>query len=189
MVLRLNITMQTTACTDRVVGDILSSWRYDISGITPEMRRDYEQHLVECHHCCSRQRLHRFIDVALIGLSTLSIGTFLLGLAAIHRIQPLQHWALVDLHLWQMSFVLSLQAAAIAGSARLAPDVGPGSRNHPGARLHRGSRPGPGACSAGSYSRRITGAPDEKRSLANSWSLRMFAQLCRMQGSSDSRSH
>ncbi len=79
------------------------------------MRRDYEQHLVECHHCCSRQRLHRFIDVALIGLSTLSIGTFLLGLAAIHRIQPLQHWALVDLHLWQMSFVLSLQAAAIAG--------------------------------------------------------------------------
>jgi hypothetical protein len=107
--------MQTTACTDRVVGDILSSWRYDISGITPGMRRDYEQHLVECAHCCSRQRLHRMIDVGLIGLSTLSIGAFLLGLAAIHRMQPLQHWALVDLHLWQMSFVLSLQAAAIAG--------------------------------------------------------------------------
>ncbi len=29
--------------------------------------------------------------------------------------QPLQHWALVNLHVWQMSFVLSLQAAAIAG--------------------------------------------------------------------------
>jgi hypothetical protein len=107
--------MQTTTCTDRVVGAILSSWRYDISGITPEMRRDYEQHLVECAHCLSRQRLHRTIDVALIGLSTVSIAAFLLGLAVIHRVQPLQHWALVNLHLWQMSIVLSLQAAAIAG--------------------------------------------------------------------------
>jgi len=104
-----------TACTDRVVGDILSSWRYDISGITPEMRRDYEQHLVECGHCCKRQRLHRTIDVALIGLSTVSIAAFLFGLAVIHRVQPLQHWALVDLHLGSMSIVLSLQAAAIAG--------------------------------------------------------------------------
>jgi hypothetical protein len=115
MVYAVNITMQTRACTDRVVGDILSSWRYDISGITPEMRRDYEQHLVECAHCCSKQRLHRTIDVALIGLSTVSIAAFLLGLAVIHRVQPLQHWALLDLHLWQMPIVLSLQAAAIAG--------------------------------------------------------------------------
>jgi hypothetical protein len=107
--------MQTTKCTDRVVGDILSSWRYDISGITPEMRRDYEQHLVDCAHCRSRQRLHRSIDVILIGLSSVSIAAFLLGLAVIHHVQPLQHWALVDLHLWQMSIVLSLQAAAIAG--------------------------------------------------------------------------
>ena len=37
------------------------------------------------------------------------------GLAVIHHVQPLQHWALVDLHLWQMSIVLTLQAAAIAG--------------------------------------------------------------------------
>ncbi len=107
--------MQTTACNDRVVGDILSSWRYDISGITPEMRRDYEQHLVECGHCCSRQRLHRTVDVVLIGLSTVSIAAFLLALAVIHRVHPLQHWALVDMHLWQMPIVLSLQAAAIAG--------------------------------------------------------------------------
>jgi hypothetical protein len=107
--------MQTSGCTDRVVGDILSSWRYDISGITPEMRRDYEQHLVECAHCCRRQRLHRTIDVALIGLSTVSIAAFLFALAVIHHVQPLHHWALVNLHLWQMSIVLSLQAAAIAG--------------------------------------------------------------------------
>ena len=34
-------------CTDRVVGAILASWRYDISGISPEMRRDYENHFAE----------------------------------------------------------------------------------------------------------------------------------------------
>ena len=79
------------------------------------MRRDYEQHLVECAHCCKRQSLHRTIDVVLIGLSTVSIAAFLFGLAVIHRVQPLQHWALVDLHLGSMSIVLSLQAAAIAG--------------------------------------------------------------------------
>jgi hypothetical protein len=79
------------------------------------MRRDYEQHLVECAHCCSRQKLHRTIDVLLIAVSTVSIAAFLLGLAVIHHVQPLHHWELVNLHLWQMSFVLSLQAAAIAG--------------------------------------------------------------------------
>jgi hypothetical protein len=107
--------MQMTACNDRVVGDILSSWRYDISGITPEMRRDYEQHLADCGHCRSRQRLHRTVDVVLIGLSTVSIAAFLFGLAVIHHVPPLQHWALVDMHLWQMPIVLTLQAAAIAG--------------------------------------------------------------------------
>ncbi|MGC2404262.1 MAG: hypothetical protein WA510_31000 [Acidobacteriaceae bacterium] len=107
--------MQITSCNDRVVGDILSSWRYDISGITPEMRRDYEQHLLDCAHCRSRQRLHRTIDVLLITVSSVSIAAFLLGLAVIHKMRPLQHWELVNLHVWQMSFVLSLQAAAIAG--------------------------------------------------------------------------
>jgi hypothetical protein len=106
--------MQKTTCTDQVVGDILSSWRYDISGITPEMRGDYEQHLIECDHCRSRQRLHRTVDVLLITVSTVSIAAFLLALAVIHRIQPLHHWA-YDVHLWQMSMPLTLQAGAIAG--------------------------------------------------------------------------
>lgn len=106
--------MRMTVCIDHVVGDILSSWRYDISGITPEMRQDYERHLAECDHCRSRQRLHRMIDVGLVVLSTASIATFLLALTIIHWVQPLRHWGL-DLHVWQMSFVLSLQAAAIAG--------------------------------------------------------------------------
>ena len=29
-------------CSDLVVGAILASWRYDISGISPDMRKDYE---------------------------------------------------------------------------------------------------------------------------------------------------
>jgi hypothetical protein len=104
-----------TPCTDQVVGDILSSWRYDISGISPEMCVDYEQHLVECQHCRSRQRMHRTIDVTLIGLATLSMLAFLLALAVIHHIEPLRNWAIVNLHLRQIEVVLTLQAAAVAG--------------------------------------------------------------------------
>jgi len=104
-----------TLCTDQVIGDILSSWRYDISGISLEMRVDYEQHLVECQHCRSRQRLHRTVDVTLIGLSTLSTLAFLLALAVIHHVEPLRNWAIVNLHLRQIDVVLTLQAAAVAG--------------------------------------------------------------------------
>ena len=104
-----------TPCTDQVVGDILSSWRYDISGISPEMRTDYEQHLVECQHCRSRQRMHRTIDVTLIGLATLSMLAFVLAIAVIHHIEPLRNWAIVNLHLRQIEVVLTLQAAAVAG--------------------------------------------------------------------------
>jgi hypothetical protein len=103
------------SCVDPVVGDILSSWRYDISGITPAMRGDYEDHFAECAYCHSRQRLHRTIDVVLIGTTTISTAAFVLALAIIHHIQPLQHWALVSLHLWEISIVLNLQAAAIGG--------------------------------------------------------------------------
>jgi hypothetical protein len=102
-------------CVDPVVGDILSSWRYDISGITKAMRGDYEGHFAECAHCRSKQRLHRTVDVALIGLTTISTAAFVLALAIIHHIQPLQHWALVNLHLWEIPIVLSLQSAAIVG--------------------------------------------------------------------------
>jgi hypothetical protein len=104
-----------TSCTDPVIGDILSSWRYDISGISPEMRVDYEQHLEECPHCRSRQRVHRTVDVTLIGLATLSTLAFLLALAVIHHVEPLRNWAVVNLHLRQIDVVLTLQAAAIFG--------------------------------------------------------------------------
>jgi len=104
-----------TPCTDQVIGDILSSWRYDISGISPEMRTDFEQHFVECQHCRSRQRLHRTVDVTLIGLATLSTLAFLLALSVIHRVEPLRNWAVMNLHLRQIEVVLTLQAAAVVG--------------------------------------------------------------------------
>ncbi len=103
-----------TSCTDTVVGDILSSWRYDISGISPEMRVDYEEHLATCAHCRSRQRLHRAIDVTLISVSTLSIVAFLLALAVIQHVEPLRTAAVV-MHLEHTQMVLTLQAAAILG--------------------------------------------------------------------------
>lgn len=104
-----------STCTDSVVGDILSSWRYDISGISPEMRVDYEEHLATCVFCRSRQRLHRTIDVALITLSTLCIVAFLLALAVIHHVEPLRTAAVGVLHLEHRMVVLTLQAAAVLG--------------------------------------------------------------------------
>jgi CBS domain containing-hemolysin-like protein len=79
------------------------------------MRVDYEQHLEECSHCRARQRLHRVIDVVLIGISTVSTMAFLVALAIIHHLEPLRSWSLVHLHLRQMSIVLSLQEAAFMG--------------------------------------------------------------------------
>ena len=75
-------------CTDRVVGNILAGWRYDISGITPEMRGDYEAHFAACEHCRSRQRLHRTIDISLIVLATVSAGVFLLAYGVIRHFEP-----------------------------------------------------------------------------------------------------
>jgi hypothetical protein len=79
------------------------------------MRVDYEQHFVECAHCRSRQRLHRTIDVTLIGFSTLSILAFLLALAILHHVQPWQHWALAHLEFRQLQMVVTLQAVALLG--------------------------------------------------------------------------
>jgi hypothetical protein len=103
-----------TECTDQVVGDILSGWRYDISGISPEMRTDYEKHLETCDHCRHRQHLHRMIDVALIGVSSLCILAFIFALAVIHHIEPLRNWALV-MHLEHRYVVMTLQTAAGLG--------------------------------------------------------------------------
>src|SRR6202789_2504184 len=91
----------SNACIDQVVGDIPSGWRYDISGLSPAMRTDYDQHLSECGHCRRRQRVARTIDVLLISVSTLSIAAFLLAAVIIHRLEVVAHIGTVRLHLNQ----------------------------------------------------------------------------------------
>jgi hypothetical protein len=75
-------------CVDPIVGKILAGWRYDISGIAPEMCSDYEQHFAACEYCRSRQRLHRTIDLSLIALASLSAGVFLLAFGVIRHFGP-----------------------------------------------------------------------------------------------------
>jgi hypothetical protein len=75
-------------CVDPIVGKILAGWRYDISGLAPEMRGDYEEHFSSCEYCRSRQKIHRIIDVSLIGLASVSAGIFLLAFAVIHYLSP-----------------------------------------------------------------------------------------------------
>ncbi len=103
-------------CTDQVVGDILSGWRYDISGLSPAMRTDYEQHFSECGYCRRRQRIARTIDVLLISVSTLSIAAFMLAAVIIHRLEAITHIGKVYLHVSQAHAVaISLEAVAVAG--------------------------------------------------------------------------
>ena len=78
----------STQCLDPVIGGILAGWRYDISGIAPDMRGDYEDHLATCEHCRARQRLHRRIDFGLIGLTALSALVFLAAVGVIWYIAP-----------------------------------------------------------------------------------------------------
>jgi hypothetical protein len=101
-------------CNEPAIRDILSSWRYDISGSSAELRGDLENHLASCRQCRTSQRIHRTIDVALIGLCTASALVFLLAIAVIHQIEPLRTWALA-LHIRQISFAVTLQDFAIVG--------------------------------------------------------------------------
>ena len=85
--------MARTQCSDRVVGSILASWRYDISGIYPEMRKDYENHFAECIHCRARQKFHRSLDGTLAVLTSLAVFFFLFALAVLKHIRPVEHMA------------------------------------------------------------------------------------------------
>ena len=83
-------------CIDPVVGKILAGWRYDISGLAPEMAGDYEEHFAACEHCRGRQRLHRTIDISLIALASVSAGVFLLAFGVIRHFGP-RHALLLEL--------------------------------------------------------------------------------------------
>jgi hypothetical protein len=84
-----------SVCIDPFVGKILASWRYDISGLAPEMSGDYEAHLRDCASCHARQRLHRTIDLVLVGLATVSSLVFLFAFVVIHHFSP-PHAALFE---------------------------------------------------------------------------------------------
>jgi len=64
--------MNVRHCTDPLIGDILAGWRYDISGVSPTMRTDYDQHLTDCAHCRRSQHLARTIDVLLLSVTSMS---------------------------------------------------------------------------------------------------------------------
>ena len=107
--------MTEPRCTDPVIGDILAGWRYDISGLSPAMRTDYDQHLTECAQCRHRQHLARTIDVLLISVSSLSIMAFLLAAAVLHRIEAIAHLgSSLHGHLYHTPITISLEATAIA---------------------------------------------------------------------------
>jgi hypothetical protein len=107
--------MASTRCTDRVAGAILASWRYDISGISPEMRKDYESHFAECPHCRARQKFHRTLDVSLAVLTSLAVFFFLFALAVLHHIKPLENVAFKVLGLDIFDMYHMLMSAAAAG--------------------------------------------------------------------------
>ena len=75
-------------CVDPIVGKILAGWRYDISGLAPEMREDYESHFAACERCRTRQKIHRIIDVGLIALASVSAAVFLLAFGVIRHLGP-----------------------------------------------------------------------------------------------------
>jgi hypothetical protein len=94
---------QSQHCVDPIIGSILASWRYDISGVAPEMRPDYEEHFAECAYCRGKQHLHRSIDMGLLALASASAFVFLLAFGVIRHFGP------------QHAFVMEL--AALAGFA------------------------------------------------------------------------
>jgi hypothetical protein len=115
-------------CVDPLVGKILAGWRYDISGLAPEMREDYEDHFAGCEHCRSRQKIHRVVDVSLIVLASLSAAVFLLAFGVIRHFGP-RHALLLELTalagfalsalLWLVVAVATPAPMAVVDVARL----------------------------------------------------------------------
>ncbi len=56
------------------------------------MRKDYEQHFVDCPHCSARQKFHRSLDVTLAVLTSLAVFFFLFALAVLKHIHRWSMW-------------------------------------------------------------------------------------------------
>jgi hypothetical protein len=111
----------TQKCTDKVVGDILAGWRYDISGIAPEMCADYEAHFAGCERCRAKRRLHRGIDIGLIVLAAVSAVIFLIAFGAVHHFAP-RHALILEMAALA-GFLLSILVWLIVAVATPAPMV------------------------------------------------------------------
>lgn len=109
------MSTRANQCTDRVVGAILASWRYDISGISPEMRRDYESHFAECARCRARLKFHRSLDVTLAVLTSTAALFFLFALAVLKHVKPLENVAFKFFGLDIFDMYHMLISAGIAG--------------------------------------------------------------------------
>lgn len=101
-------------CSDQVIGDILSSWRYDLTALSPEVRGAYLQHFSECAYCRARQRLHRTIDVVLLSVFTVSVFVFLAATMILHR-GPWAQVTFAEVHMHRLSLALTLQSVAVGG--------------------------------------------------------------------------
>ncbi len=101
-------------CTDQVVGDILSGWRYDLTAVSPEVRGAYLEHFAQCRHCRARQRLHRTIDLVLLSVFTVSVFAFLIATMILHR-GPWAQVTFAELHMRHLSLALTLQTVAVGG--------------------------------------------------------------------------
>jgi hypothetical protein len=82
-----------TRCNDPVVGSILASWRYGVSGIPLGMRWNYERHVSVCAHCRSRSKFYRALYVTLGVLTLLAMLFFLFALTALQDVKPVEHVA------------------------------------------------------------------------------------------------
>ena len=108
------------ACTDPVVGAILSGWRYDISSISPEMRTDYEKPpgrvLWQCRHRQTRSLVQSTccFMLAMTSLSIVSLSC--LQAWCLHRIEMFRDIPAVHMRLHQMPATISLWAVVIVGS-------------------------------------------------------------------------
>lgn len=79
------------------------------------MRRDYEQHFVECSRCRARQKFHRSLDATLAVLTSLSAIFFLFALAVLKHIKPMEHVAFKTFGLDIEDTYHMLLSAGIAG--------------------------------------------------------------------------
>ncbi len=101
-------------CSDQVIGDILSGWRYDLSAVSAEVRDDYTTHFSQCRHCRARQRLHRVVDLLLLSLFTVSAFAFLMATMIIHR-GPWAQLPFAEVHMRHRFLAVTLQSVAVGG--------------------------------------------------------------------------